>query len=792
MRRNLLLCAIFLLLLLLAWPQIVDSAGRVLYLFDQGQVGFYETRGNGSNRILLQAPSSLASDYTFTWPSDDGTNGQFLSTDGNGVFSWGNNSTASLDSSYENGASVTVDAGAITLTGSGTILDIEGSTTIRGPIPFVDVTAYGTDATAFNSAISTLSGGGILYIPAGTYTIASQITIDGDDIQIIGAGPDAVLSSSSGVTMIYGEGRSNVTIKDLSFVLNNDARAIGLDGGASGTTTDWTIMNVDIFAQTTNGASGIRLSSEQGTATVTRVKVLNCRIRSDRSVPTADGLSVGGGQNTMSDIFIDNVLVDGFDRGFNTTNNGSGDDNSLMKISNSTFKNAYTYGARLYHGGRAIVSNCLFEGNEVGAYLDNGSNNQRTVVIGCRFVDNDEIGAFTEEWKSGVITGCLFTGNGDAGLWLCNAQETVVTGCTISDNGDFGLLTDDDATFTGTNSGETYQISHGNGNRDVTISGCSISNNGDHGITVEGTGRTFTIEGCVITRNGQDSGGPASSSGYANVYLDDDGGTSNSGVVRVIGCAIGNPSGGNGGSSDGMTQYGIVANTGTITQIQIVGNHFSELEDAIQLDQSTSALKVVTNNVFQGCNDIVLTGGRIVFWGNTMDSGTLDGSAWDGYWGMGANQGNVEFQEAVDLESTLTVDGASTLTGAVTAQSTLGVTGAATLSSTLAVTGVTTLGTGLTAASSINTLSINVLTPLDLYIAVAAESGTSDGLSTINTGANGKILVLEPDAGDTITVNETGNIDLGATTRVLDSVEDKLMLIHNGTSWCEIAFTNNG
>lgn len=54
----------------------------------------------------------------------------------------------------------------------------------------------------------------------------------------------------------------------------------------------------------------------------------------------------------------------------------------------------------------------------------------------------------------------------------------------------------------------------------------------------------------------------------------------------------------------------------------------------------------------------------------------------------------------IDTDGTLTVDGASTLTGAITASSTLGLAGAATLASTLAVTGASTLTGAVTGAGA--------------------------------------------------------------------------------------------
>lgn len=47
-----------------------------------------EDPDNGTNKVSIQAPAILAADYTLTLPTDDGANGQVLSTDGAGNLSW--------------------------------------------------------------------------------------------------------------------------------------------------------------------------------------------------------------------------------------------------------------------------------------------------------------------------------------------------------------------------------------------------------------------------------------------------------------------------------------------------------------------------------------------------------------------------------------------------------------------------------------------------------------------------------------------------------------------------------
>ena len=50
----------------------------------QGRVILAEQTGNGTNTVTIQAASSMAADFTLTLPAADGTNGQFLQTNGSG------------------------------------------------------------------------------------------------------------------------------------------------------------------------------------------------------------------------------------------------------------------------------------------------------------------------------------------------------------------------------------------------------------------------------------------------------------------------------------------------------------------------------------------------------------------------------------------------------------------------------------------------------------------------------------------------------------------------------------
>jgi hypothetical protein len=56
----------------------------------QGRVRLSEDTDNGTNYVQLQAPANIASNFTLTLPSADGTSGQAIVTDGLGNLSFGN------------------------------------------------------------------------------------------------------------------------------------------------------------------------------------------------------------------------------------------------------------------------------------------------------------------------------------------------------------------------------------------------------------------------------------------------------------------------------------------------------------------------------------------------------------------------------------------------------------------------------------------------------------------------------------------------------------------------------
>lgn len=119
--------------------------------------GFIASSDNGKT-IALTAPGSLAASYALTLPPNDGTNGQFLSTDGSGVLSWtAGDGTGTVTSVGGTGTvSGLTLSGTVTTTGNLTLggaLNLSSPPAIGGTAPaagaFTTVTATSATLTDF-------------------------------------------------------------------------------------------------------------------------------------------------------------------------------------------------------------------------------------------------------------------------------------------------------------------------------------------------------------------------------------------------------------------------------------------------------------------------------------------------------------------------------------------------------------------------------------------------------------------------------------------------------------------
>lgn len=110
------------------------------------QNGFVAVASTSGNTLTINAPAALSANTTLTFPNGAGTNGQQLTTDGNGVLSW---------TSAGGTGTVTSVAGAGTVNGltlTGTVTS-SGSLTLGGSFALPATTVVDLEAVA--NAINT-------------------------------------------------------------------------------------------------------------------------------------------------------------------------------------------------------------------------------------------------------------------------------------------------------------------------------------------------------------------------------------------------------------------------------------------------------------------------------------------------------------------------------------------------------------------------------------------------------------------------------------------------------------
>lgn len=124
-----------------------------------------------------------------------------------------------------------------------------------------------------------------------------------------------------------------------------------------------------------------------------------------------------------------------------------------------------------------------------------------------------------------------------------------------------------------------------------------------------------------------------------------------------------------------------------------------------------------------------------------------------------------------------------------------------TLGTNLSITGTTLNAAGgggggtldplnFTAASTL-TIATGAVTATQTIHVLAAESGTSDTLDSIAGGVEGDVLIVRPDSGDSITLSDGtsggDNLDLAGQNVLLNSTNESVTLVFNGTNWTILA-----
>ena len=148
---------------------LVDSNKAVDELFvgnhatTGGQIKLNEGTNNGTHFVGLKAPNALGGNVTFTLPTADGSNGQFLKTNGSGALSFG-----AITSTF----TLAADAGSNDTFSTGGTLTLSGANGVATTVSDDEVTFAGTDATASSKGVASFSNSDFA-VSSGAVTIKS-------------------------------------------------------------------------------------------------------------------------------------------------------------------------------------------------------------------------------------------------------------------------------------------------------------------------------------------------------------------------------------------------------------------------------------------------------------------------------------------------------------------------------------------------------------------------------------------------------------------------------------------
>lgn len=262
------------------------SAGRIV-IVDQNELRINDA--DNSNYIGIGVPAIVATSYSLTLPTDDGTPNQVLQTDGGGVLSWvtAGGTVSSVNGTGNNGISIT--GGPITTSGSLTIgISVNGINYDRiQQVTSGRLLGNSTGAAATMEEISVGSGlslsSSILSIqPSAVWLTGGNATTPGDGTVYVG---------TSDLQPLYFKVNGGGTPENRFILYTNSAISLGKNATAS--QQDALAMGTGSNASGTGGSISIGPSSISSGAS-------GIAIGNGASSTSTGGVAIGGGASSGS------------------------------------------------------------------------------------------------------------------------------------------------------------------------------------------------------------------------------------------------------------------------------------------------------------------------------------------------------------------------------------------------------------------------------------------------------------------------------------------------------------
>jgi hypothetical protein len=282
-----------------------------------GKVTFSEGTSNGSNKVTLKGPDSLAGDITITLPSTDGNSGDVLVSDGSGNLSFSAPAASSFTISDNQGTPNTDSfATGSTLTFAGTagikttisdnsvgiVVDVNGTTALTSLADADEFLVYDSSATANRKITAedvadyiyaglsgdiTVTEAGVVSIAANSVALGTDTT--GNYVATVAGTTNQITVSGSGSE----GGAVTVALAD-DVVLVGDLTVGGNDIKSSGGTTAITLSSADATVAGDLTVSGNDIKMNGGTTALTFSGSGDVAVAGDLTVTGNDIKSSGG------------------------------------------------------------------------------------------------------------------------------------------------------------------------------------------------------------------------------------------------------------------------------------------------------------------------------------------------------------------------------------------------------------------------------------------------------------------------------------------------------------------